>query len=112
MSSAAQRLMHLYGVRPGKSAVVLTGNNEGYGTALDLLDAGVEVKAVIDLRQQPEYDAVAKYAVSKGLEVKTGSAVYAANKDPSGLHLGSVEVRDIIDQGVCATPESRQGRNH
>ena len=45
MSSAAQRLMHLYGVRPGNSAVVLTGNNEGYGTALDLLDAGVEVKS-------------------------------------------------------------------
>ena len=109
MSSAAQRLMHLYGVRPGNSAVVLTGNNEGYGTALDLLDAGVEVKAVIDLRHQPEYDAVAKYAVSKGLEVKTGCAVYAANKDPSGLHLGSVEVRDIIDQGVCATPESSKG---
>ena len=67
MSSAAQRLIHLYGVRPGKSAVVLTGNNDGYGTALDLLDAGVEVKAIIDLRHQPEYDAVAEYAVSKRL---------------------------------------------
>jgi sarcosine oxidase subunit alpha len=109
MSSAAQRLIHLYGVRPGKSAVVLTGNNDGYGTALDLLDAGVEVKAIIDLRHQPEYDAVAEYAVSKGLEVKTGCAVYAANKDSSGLHLGSVEVREIIAQGVCATPESGKG---
>ena len=111
MSSAAQRLMHLYGVRPGNSAVVLTGNNEGYGTALDLLDAGVEVKAVIDLRHQPEYDAVAKYAVSKGLEVKTGCAVYAANKDPSGLHLGSVEVREIIVR-VSVRHLKVQGRNH
>tara|TARA_B110000902_G_scaffold110801_1_gene130748 strand:- start:13520 stop:16447 length:2928 start_codon:yes stop_codon:yes gene_type:complete len=109
MSSAAQRLMHLYGVRPGKSAVVVTGNNEGYGAALDLLDAGVEVKAIIDLRHQPEYDAVAEYALSKGLKVKTGHAVYAANKDPSGLHLGSVEVREIISQGICATPNKGKG---
>ena len=109
MSSAAQRLMHLYGVRPGKAAVVVTGNNEGYGAALDLLDAGVEVKAIIDLRQQPEYDAVAQYALSKGLNVKTGHAVYAANKDPSGLHLGSVEIREIISQGICGTPISGRG---
>ena len=43
MSSAAQRLMHLYGVRPGKTAVILAGNNDAYGVALDLLDAGVHV---------------------------------------------------------------------
>ena len=109
MSSAAQRLMHLYAVRPGKAAVVVTGNNEGYGAALDLLDAGVEVKAIIDLRQQPEYDAVAQYALSKGLEVRTGHAVYAANKNASGLHLGSVEIREIISQGICATPKSGKG---
>ena len=109
MSSAAQRLMHLYGVRPGKAAVVVTGNNDGYGAALDLLDAGVEVKAIIDLRKRPEYDAVAQFAVSKGLKIKTGCAVYAANKDRSGLHLGSVEVREIISQGICATPTSGKG---
>ena len=103
MSSAAQRLMHLYAVRPGNSAVVVTGNNDGYATALDLLDAGVEVKAIVDLRQQPEYDAIANHAISKGLNIKTGYAVYAANKDRSGLHLGSVEVREIISQGTCAT---------
>ena len=103
MSSAAQRLMHLYAVRPGNSAVVVTGNNDGYATALDLLDAGVEVKAIVDLREQPEYDAIANHAISKGLTIKTGHAVYAANKDRSGLHLGSVEVREIISQGTCAT---------
>ena len=102
MSSAAQRLMHLYGVRPGKTAVVVTGNNDGYATALDLQDAGVEVNAIIDLRQQPQYDAVANHAISAGLRVKTGHAVYAANKDHSGLHLGSVEVREIISRGICA----------
>ena len=34
--SAAQRLIRLYGVRPGTRAVVLTANDDGYGVALDL----------------------------------------------------------------------------
>ena len=46
---AAQRLMRLYGVKPGKRAVVVTSNHFGYEAALDLLEAGVEVAAVVDL---------------------------------------------------------------
>ena len=50
LSSAAQRLIRLYGVRPGERAVVATSNDDGYQVALDLLDAGVEVTAVVDSR--------------------------------------------------------------
>ena len=42
MGSAAQRLIKLYGVRPGKKGAVLAGNDDGYAVALDLADAGVE----------------------------------------------------------------------
>ena len=49
--TAAQRLIRLYGVRPGRTAVVLTANDDGYGVALDLGDAGIEVQAVVDLRE-------------------------------------------------------------
>src|SRR3546814_18887371 len=51
--SAAQRLIRLYGVRQGRKAVVLSANADGYGVALDLVDAGVEVEAMVDLRPQP-----------------------------------------------------------
>jgi len=51
--SAAQKLIRLYGVRPGTRAVVLTANDPGYGVALDLLDAGIEVAAVLDARKEP-----------------------------------------------------------
>src|SRR5262245_26896265 len=50
MGSAAQRLIRQYGVRPGRRAVVLTANSDGYGVALDLVDAGVRLQAVVDLR--------------------------------------------------------------
>ncbi|MCQ3823056.1 hypothetical protein JEG40_11910, partial [Streptococcus agalactiae] len=53
LTSAAQRLMKLYAVKPGKRAVVLTGNDDGYLAALDLHDQGVDVAAVIDLRHAP-----------------------------------------------------------
>nr|MBA3731647.1 (2Fe-2S)-binding protein [Gammaproteobacteria bacterium] len=33
LGSGAQRLLKLYGVRPGRRAVVLTGNSDGYGVA-------------------------------------------------------------------------------
>ena len=41
-ASAAQRLIRLYGVKPGNRAVVLTANDDGYGAALEMLDAGVD----------------------------------------------------------------------
>ena len=43
MGSAAQRLIHFYGVRPGKRAVILTANDDGYAQAIDLLKIGSEV---------------------------------------------------------------------
>ena len=52
-ADAAQRLMRLYGVRPGRRAVVVTANHLGYEAALDLADAGVEVAAVVDLGRSP-----------------------------------------------------------
>ncbi len=53
LGSGVQRLMRLYGVRPGRRAVCVTANGDGYGVALDLDEAGTEVVAVVDLRTQP-----------------------------------------------------------
>lgn len=101
MSSAAQRMIHLYGIKPGTEAVILTGNNDGYGTALDLHDAGIKVQAIIDLRDTPIYDDIAEEAISRGIPVKTGFAVYAAH-NKGAVNVTSVEVRKIVDQGICA----------
>ena len=52
LSTGVQRLLHLYGVRPGTAAIVATSNDHGYQTALDLLQAGVRVVAVADPRSE------------------------------------------------------------
>ena len=47
--SAVQRLLRLYGIQPGNRAVVLTSNPDGDDVARDLIDAGVEVAALVDI---------------------------------------------------------------
>lgn len=50
LGSAAQRLIHRYAVKPFRRGVVLAGNDQAYRVAMDLLAAGVELAAVVDLR--------------------------------------------------------------
>lgn len=52
LAQAVQRLMTLYGVRPGRQAVVVTCNDAGWKAALQLKERGVEVVAVADQRTQ------------------------------------------------------------
>ncbi len=102
LGTAAQRMISLYGVRPGKIAVVLAGNNDAYGVALDLLDAGVELACLVELRDAPPDDPRAREVMARGVEVLPCHAVYAAENDRRSGHLAAVEARRIVGQGQCA----------
>ncbi len=52
LSSAVLKLIHLYRVKVGEKAVVVTSDEEGLATALDLHWAGIEVAAVVDRRRE------------------------------------------------------------
>lgn len=86
LGSAAQRLVHLYGVPPGRRAVVVTANEDGWGVAADLVAAGIEVAAIADLRASPHAAA----ARPQGLD---GVPVYWAHAPISAT--GSQRVRNI-----------------
>ena len=101
LSTAIQRLIHLYGVRPGKQAVILTANDDGYTTALDLLEHGVKVVAIADMRESTENTVLANKLQKHGIPVYLGHTVYEANPDKSKNHIGSVEIRNIVSQGKC-----------
>ena len=77
LASAARRLMALYGVRPGREAVVATETPEGYETALELLDAGVRVAAVVDASESRSGE-VAEAVRQRGVTVLTGHRVVRA----------------------------------
>jgi sarcosine oxidase subunit alpha len=59
LSRGARRLLALYALAPGRRAVVATAGEEGLEAAVALLDAGVEVAAVADLRPGERSDSPA-----------------------------------------------------
>ncbi len=97
-SDAAQRLMRLYGVKPGTRAVIATSNRFGYEAALDLLDAGIAVAAVVDLN--PTADSPSSEAVrARGVRIIPGSTLV----DSKGRrHVSSVAVSRITGEGKTA----------
>ncbi|MBI1398165.1 MAG: FAD-dependent oxidoreductase [Betaproteobacteria bacterium] len=78
LASAAQRLMYRYAVKPMHVALVLTANAEGYRAALDLLANGVEVAAVVDLRQRADDEAAEAAVIARGVRVLHGHCVFEA----------------------------------
>jgi sarcosine oxidase subunit alpha len=109
MGSAAQRLIRLYGVRPGKRAVVLTGNRFGYEVALDLIEAGVEVAAVVDQRAAPPPEPAMAAVLERGLRVLSGHTVVEATPEAGNRGLTGAVVDSILGEGRVAGQPERVG---
>jgi sarcosine oxidase subunit alpha len=101
LGSAAQRLIRLYGVRPGRRALVLAGNDDGYGVALDLAEAGVEVAALVDLRPEPAPSVLAEAVAGQGIEVLAGRCVAEALASSGNRHVTGAVVSRIDDEGAA-----------
>lgn len=103
LTSAAQRLMKLYAVKPGERAVVLTGNDDGYLAALDLHDQGVDVAALVDMRANPADRALLLALEKRGISCHLGSTVFEALHDKGMRHVCGADVRKITGQGQVAS---------
>lgn len=99
LTSAAQRLMKLYAVKPGQRAVILTGHDDGYLAALDLQEQGVAVAAVVDMRAAPADAALAAELKRRDVPVHLGSTVYEALHETGMRHVSGVDIRPITGQG-------------
>ncbi|UAB91451.1 (2Fe-2S)-binding protein (plasmid) [Ruegeria sp. SCSIO 43209] len=88
LGTGAQRLMRHYGVKPGKRAVVLAANLDGYRVALDLLDAGVELAAVVDPRPGGSGSELGQQLATRGTRVIHGAVGEARGK----THVTGVKV--------------------
>ncbi|QNT39366.1 (2Fe-2S)-binding protein [Pseudomonas asiatica] len=99
LTSAVQRLMKLYAVKPGQRAVILTGHDDGYLAALDLQDQGVAVAAVVDMRAAPADAALAAELKRRDIPVHLGSTVYEALHEAGMRHVSGVDIRPITGQG-------------
>lgn len=98
LASAVRRYLNRYAVCPGQRAVVFTTSDSAYSTAVDLLEAGAQVPAVVDARSDPPKHLVQRIR-SAGGEVHTGSAVIGTRGDS---RLTKVRVSPIDEHGLRA----------
>jgi sarcosine oxidase subunit alpha len=77
LAGAARAYALRFGVAAGRRAVVVTNNDQSYQTALDLLDAGVGVVALADLR--PEAGPLAEALRARGVQVLAGHGAVATH---------------------------------
>ncbi|WAJ30279.1 sarcosine oxidase subunit alpha family protein [Antarcticirhabdus aurantiaca] len=87
LASAGRQYLNEYGVAVGRRVCVFTAHDAAYFAALDLKAAGVDVPAIIDLREEPE-TAPIREARAAGIEVLTGYGVKAVR--------GGKRVRGIV----------------
>ncbi|WP_394211817.1 2Fe-2S iron-sulfur cluster-binding protein [Enterovibrio calviensis] len=96
LCSAAMRLMKHYAIKPGKKSVVLTGNDDGYLTAIELTKQGVDVVSVVDMRKSQRRADLVDAVQTLGIPVIFGATIYEAQA--RNHHLSSVEIYSIDDQ--------------
>lgn len=90
LSSAAQRLMRHYAVCPGRRAVVFAGNRDGYLAALDLLEAGVPLAAVLDPVPNPAYPELADRLHSQNVRIVSNVTITEAIGTAGNRHIRAV----------------------
>ncbi|MGE5476324.1 MAG: glycine cleavage T C-terminal barrel domain-containing protein [Bacteroidales bacterium] len=101
LGSAAQRLMRLWAVRPGRRAVVLAANDDAYGVALDLMEAGVTVAAIADLRAVPGKDARVAAVKAKGVAIHAHTCIAEAVEGTN--HVRAVRLAPVTGAGTFGT---------
>jgi sarcosine oxidase subunit alpha len=99
LASATQRLLRLWAVRPGRAAVVVTANDHGYAAALDLLDAGVAVRRVADLRAEPPASRWREAVRGRGVVVSDGWTVVEAIEGRAAARIEAVTLDRLAGQG-------------
>lgn len=104
LGSAAQRLIHLYAVKPGRRAVILASNDDGYGVALDLLDAGVELAALVDMREEAGNNQLVNAVAGRNIPIRQGCTVHEALPGPGNRSIIGVRASKT---GSSATPAAR-----
>lgn len=97
LASAARRLLQRHAVGVGRAVALATTNRSAYETALVLLDHGIAVKYLIDVRAAADEDLAAALA-ARGVAVLRQHRVVAAHADATGC-LGAVSVAAAAQLG-------------
>lgn len=85
-----------FGVSVGDRTVIVTNNDDAYRTAIALVDAGLNVPAIIDARPNPTGDLI-EAAKTRGIRVEAGKAI---GKVKGGKKVEGVTLCDQAGEGA------------
>lgn len=87
LAGAARTYLHRHGVLVGRRIAVFTTNDSAYAAALELADAGAQIAAVLDSREQVP-PAPAEQCRRRGIEVLAGHVVTGTSGEEriTGVH--------------------------
>lgn len=78
LGTAAQRLLRLYGIKPGTRALIATSHDGGLELAEELADAGVKVMAVADTRPASEQGEAARRLAQRDIKLMADTTLEEA----------------------------------
>ena len=103
LTSAAQRLIQLYAVKPFACPVILTANTGGYEAAIQFTRKGIKVAAIVDLRPDGA-DTLGEDELNKsGVVVHKGSVVLEALPGPGKKSVVGVKISRILEDGTTVS---------
>ena len=108
LGSAVQRLVHRYAVKPFHRGVIVTANDHGYRTALDLLSVGIEVIAIIDMRANGAVHEMTAKLSEQGGAIHRGSCIYEVIPNSDKLGVEAVVVCPYNESTAEADTQQRQ----
>ena len=100
LASAVSTYVNRYGVAPGRQVVVFTNNDSAYRTALDLVDSGIDVRAVVDARPDTS-GQLPNMVVDRGVDVLPGHVLIDVR---GGKSVKAVDVRRVDGASVVGGP--------
>ncbi|MFC3692022.1 FAD-dependent oxidoreductase [Chenggangzhangella methanolivorans] len=101
LATTARALLRRHAVAPGSRVMVATTCDEGYRTATDLREAGVEVGFVLDARADPQGPAV-DMAKALGAPVSLSTVVTGVEFAEGEAQLAGVRTRNRFGEGATA----------
>ncbi len=93
LSSAVSEYVNRYGVKPSSRAVLFANNDSAYRTALDMLDAGIQIEVLIDVRSEGS-TVYSEMLAARGVNILVRSAVVCAK---GRKRVTAVEVMELSD---------------
>ena len=104
LAGAVRAYANRYGINIGKKVCIFTNNDSAYRTALELHDLGINVRAIIDVRKEPDGDLPLE-AISRGIQLIDNSAITGVMGSKS-VH--AIEVMSLNEDGTAVNGSPQQ----